>query len=129
MITGTDQVVQVVDDEVVYFTTGITEYADGDGFVFNLSGDVIGIVSKSLNKGEQGVFTAAAVNGMREIIERMVNNFPRIYCGMRLETIDNVTGDKYKLPAGVYVSEVLMGSPAMYAGIKNGDIINFCYLS
>ena len=123
MITGTGQVVQVVDDEVVYFTTGITEYEKGDGFVFNLAGDVIGIVSSSLNRGEKGVITAVAVSGMRGSIERTLNNVPRIYCGMRLETVDKVMGGMYDLPEGVYVTEVLMGSPAMYAGIKNGDII------
>ena len=123
MITGTGQVVQVIDDEVTYFTTGITEYASGDGFVYNLSGEVIGIVSRSLNGGEQGVITAAAVNGMRDIIEDTLNNVPRMYCGMRLETVDTVMSGKYKLPEGVYVAEVLTGSPAMYAGIKNGDII------
>lgn len=123
MITGTGQVVRVIDDEVAYFTTGITKYAEGDGFVYNLSGEVIGIVSRSLNNGEQGVITATSINGMREIIEKKLNNVPRIYCGMRLETVDTVMGGKYKLPDGVYVSEVLTGSPAMYAGIKNGDII------
>lgn len=123
MITGTSQVVQVIDDEVLYFTTGITEYAEGDGFVYNLAGEVIGIVSRSLNKGEQGIITAAAVNGMREIIEKTLNNVPRMYCGMRLESVDTVLGGKYKLPDGIYVTEVLTGSPAMYAGIKNGDII------
>ncbi len=123
MITGTGQVAQVVDDEVVYFTTGITEYADGDGFVFNLSGEVIGIVSKSLNKGEKGIITAVAVSGMRGTIERTLNNIPRIYCGMRLETVDTATGGTYDLPEGAYVTEVLTGSPAMNAGIKNGDII------
>ncbi len=123
MITGAGQVVQVTDDEVAYFTTGITEYAEGDGFVYNLQGEVIGIVSKSLNRGEQGVITAAAVNGMRAIIEATLNNVPRIYCGMRLEKVDSVMGGKYSLPEGIYVTEVLTGSPAMYAGIKNGDII------
>lgn len=123
MVTGTEQVVQVVDDEVMYFTTGITEYAEGDGFVFNLAGEVIGIVSDSLNKGEQGVITAANVSGMREGIENTLNNVPRIYCGMRLEAVNTVMGGKYSLPEGVYVTEVLTGSPAMYAGIKNGDII------
>lgn len=123
MITGTSQVVQVIDDEVAYFTTGITEYAEGDGFVYNLDGEVIGIVSSSLNQGEQGVITAAAVNGMHGIIEATLNNVPRMYCGMRLETVDTVMGGKYKLPEGIYVTEVLTGSPAMYAGIKNGDII------
>ena len=123
MITGTSQVVQVIDDEVAYFTTGITEYAEGDGFVYNLDGEVIGIVSSTLNQGEQGVITAAAVNEMHDIIEATLNNVPRIYCGVRLENVDTVMGDKYKLPEGVYVTEVLTGSPAMYAGIKNGDII------
>lgn len=123
MITGTDLVVQVIDDEVVYFTTGITEYAEGDGFVFNLAGDVIGMLSNTLNKGEQGIITAVEVGGMREVINATLNNIPRMYCGMRLEAVDTVMGGKYKLPEGIYVSEVLPGSPAMYAGIKNGDII------
>ena len=123
MVTGTDQVVQVVDDEVKYFTTGITEYAEGDGFVFDLTGNVIGIVSSSLNRGEKGVITAANVSGLSKVIEDTLNNIPRVYCGLRLESVDTVMGGKYSLPDGVYVSEVLTGSPAMYAGIKNGDII------
>ena len=123
MITGVSHVVQVIDDEVLYFTTGITEYAEGDGFVFDLAGQVIGIVSSTLNKGEKGIITAAMVSGMQEIIENTLNNVPRMYCGMRLETVDSAMGGKYKLPAGIYVTEVLPGSPAMTAGIKNGDII------
>lgn len=123
MITGAGQVVQVVDDEVGYFTTGITEYAEGDGVVFNLSGEVIGIVSHTLNKGEKGVITAVAVIDMQKVIEYTLNNIPRMYCGIRLESVDDVMGGKYKLPEGIYVTEVLTGSPAMYAGIKNGDII------
>ena len=123
MVTGTGQVVQVIDDEVLYFTTGITKYADGDGFIFNLAGEVIGIISNTLNKGEKGIITAAAFSGMREILEDTLNNVPRIYCGMRLELVDTVMGGRYSLPEGIYVTEVLPGSPAMYAGIKNGDII------
>lgn len=123
MITGVGQVVQVIDDEVLYFTTGITEYNEGDGFAFNLSGEVIGIVSSTLSKGEKGIITAAMVGGMQEIIENTLNNIPRIYCGMHLEAVDAAMGGKYKLPQGIYVAEVLPGSPAMTAGIKNGDII------
>ncbi len=123
MITGFSHVVQVIDDEVLYFTTGITEYNEGDGFAFNLSGEVIGIVSNTLNKGEKGIITAVMVSGMQEIIENTLNNVPRIYCGMRLEAVDSAFGGKYRLPEGIYVAEVLPGSPAMTAGIKNGDII------
>lgn len=123
MTTGVNRVVQVVDDEVLYFTTGIPKYAEGDGFVFNLSGEVIGIVSGSLNKGETGVITAAMVGGMREIIDKTLNNEPRIYYGMRLEAVDTALAGKTGLPEGIYVTEVLPSSPAMTAGIKNGDII------
>lgn len=123
MITGSDLTVQVVDDEVAYFSTGITEYADGDGFVFNLDGEVIGMMNKTLNMGEKGVITAVELGGIQGVVEDTLNNIPRIYCGLRLEAVDTVMGGKYKLPEGIYVSEVLPGSPAMYAGIKNGDII------
>ncbi|MBQ9767608.1 MAG: serine protease [Lachnospiraceae bacterium] len=124
MTTGVNQVVPVDDDEVLYFTTGITRYADGDGFAFNLSGEVIGIVSGSLNNGESGVFTAAMISGMREIIDKTLNKQPRIYCGLRLETVDEQVRGDYNLPdGGVYVTEVLPSSPAIAAGLKNGDII------
>lgn len=123
MITGVGKVVQVIDDEVEYFTTGITEYAEGDGFVFNLSGEVIGMVSNTLSGGEKGVITAAMMRGMKQVIDDTLNNVPRIYCGLRLESVDSVMGGKYKLPEGIYVMEVLPSSPAMNAGIKNGDII------
>lgn len=123
MTTGANQVVPVDDDEVLYFTTGITRYADGDGFVFNLSGEVIGIVSNSLNNGESGVFTAAMISGIREIIDKTLNKQPRIYCGLRLENMDENTKGNNNLPDGVYVTEVLASSPAITAGLKNGDII------
>lgn len=123
MTTGVNQVVPVIDDEVMYFTMGITRYADGDGFVFNLSGEVIGIVSSQLNNGETGVFTAAMVSGMRETIDKLLNKQPRIYCGMRLETVDEEAKREDPLSDGIYVTEVLPASPAMIGGIKNGDII------
>ncbi len=123
MTTGVNQVVPVIDDEVMYFTMGITRYADGDGFAFNLSGEVIGIVSSQLNNGETGVFTAAMVSGMREIIDKLLNKQPRIYCGMRLETMAEEAKREEQLSDGIYVTEVLPASPAMIGGIKNGDII------
>ena len=71
----------------------------------------------------RSVITAVEVSDMQKVLEYTLNNIPRIYCGMRLESVDDVMGGKYKLPEGIYVTEVLTGSPAMYAGIKNGDII------
>ena len=123
MVTGVGKAVQVMDDEVRYFTTDITEYETGDGFAFNLSGEVIGIASNTLRQGENGVMTATMLSSMRSIVEDILNNVPRIYCGLYLDTVDVVMSNKYNLPSGVYVEEVLPGSPALNAGIKNGDVI------
>lgn len=123
MVTGDGRVAQIIDDEIRYFTTGITEYATGDGFVFNMAGEVIGIASSTLNQGESGIITATMAGNLQGIIEKLLNQVPRMYSGMRLETIEKNAGGKYNLPQGVYVAEVLPSSPAMNAGIKNGDII------
>lgn len=123
MVTGTGKAADILDDEIRYFTTGITEYDDGDGFVFNMAGEVVGFVSGSLNQGEDGVITAASAGDLRDVVEKLLNNIPRMYSGMRLETIEKNDGGKYNLPEGVYVAEVLPSSPAMNAGIKAGDII------
>lgn len=123
MVTGDGRVAQIIDDEIRYFTTGITEYAAGEGFVFNMAGEVIGIVSNSLNQGENGVITATMAGDLQDVIVKLLNNIPRMYSGMRLETIEKNAGGKNKLPEGVYVAEVLPSSPAMNAGIKTGDII------
>ena len=42
---------------------------------------------------------------------------------MRLETVDEEMRRKNNLPDGIYVTEVLPSSPAIAAGLKNGDII------
>ncbi len=123
LVTNGGRTVKVVDDEVHYFTTGVAQYADGDGFMFNLSGEVIGMVNSTLNNGENGVFTAMTTCEMKDVIEKTLNNMPRVYCGMRLETVDEEMRRKNNLPDGIYVTEVLPSSPAIAAGLKNGDII------
>lgn len=35
----------------------------------------------------------------------------------------SVTAERYKLPLGVYITDVIMDSPAFEAGLQCGDII------
>lgn len=123
MITGTNGLVQITDDSVVYFTTNVTRYLDGDGFVFSMDGKVLGIVSAALNNGENTVFSAASIEGIRGEIDRLLNRKSRVFCGIHVETVSAAVKDKYNVPSGVYVTEVLTSSPALAAGLKAGDII------
>ena len=47
MITSLGSTVSVTDGEVAYFTTNIMEYANGHGFVVNLEGKILGLITHS----------------------------------------------------------------------------------
>lgn len=121
--TGVKESVLVADDQVSYFTTNVSRYADGDGFVYNLQGQVIGMTSSSLNRGEAGVFSAATLSEMTDILERMLNKKYKVYCGVRGEEVSEAAQKQYNVPKGIYVDEVIASSPALTAGLKSGDII------
>lgn len=123
MVTGSNGRVSVIDDVVGYFTTNISQYAESDGFAFNLDGEVFGMSGTSLNNGETGVFTAIFLDGLVDEIERMMSNGKRIYCGIGFESLEDGRRARYSLPNGVYVTEVLADSPALIAGLQKGDII------
>lgn len=123
MVTGSNGRVSVIDDVVGYFTTNISQYAESDGFTFNLNGEVFGMSGTSLNNGEKGVFTAVFLDALVDEIERMMSNGKRVYCGISFESLEDGRRARYSLPNGVYVTEVLADSPALIAGLKKGDII------
>lgn len=123
MVTGAQNIVSVIDDGVPYFTTNISRYAEGDGFFFNQEGQVVGMLSTTLNSGETTVMTAAMLSGVRSAAEKMMNSKPRAYCGIYIRELQDNASQKNSLPEGVYVVDVLPGSPALSAGMKNGDII------
>lgn len=43
--------------------------------------------------------------------------------GLEMSEVTQEVSDDYGLPEGIYVKSVLMDSPAMYAGIQTGDVI------
>lgn len=123
MITGAAEPVKLTDDTILYFTTNVTEYAGGDGFVFDMEGRVLGILSASLNNGETGIFCAASIGRIYGEVERLLNKRSRVFCGIYAETVSDSVKDKYHVPGGIYISEVQTSSPALSAGLKVGDII------
>ncbi|MBP3569570.1 MAG: PDZ domain-containing protein [Lachnospiraceae bacterium] len=124
MITSLGSTVAVTDGEVAYFTTNITEYHGGYGFVVNLEGEVLGLITHTHKENpEDGIFSAISLDSIRGVLVKLLNNAERSYFGIKGQDLPNHLAKEYELEAGVYVSEVENASPALAAGIKAGDIL------
>lgn len=124
MITSLGSAIPVTDGEIEYFTSNITEYPQGYGFVVNPEGKILGLIThmKKENK-EDGIFSAVSLDSISGIIVKLLNNADRAYFGIKGQNVPKKIKNEYQLEAGVYVGEVENASPALEAGIKAGDII------
>lgn len=136
MVNSLGDTIFVTDGVLSYFTTDITDYENGNGFVFNLDGEVMGMITHAYeNEILKGVCTVIKLNEITSVLEGLLNPWKNVMFGItgydfsketkipweerESNAILNVSGD-YK---GVYVTKVENNSPAMKAGIKPGDII------
>ena len=124
MITSLGSTVSVTDGEVAYFTTDITEYLSGYGFVVNLEGEILGMITHTHKENPaDGIFSAVSLDSIRGVIVKLLNNAERAYFGIKGQDLPKHLTDEQELEQGVYVHEVENASPALSAGIKAGDIL------
>lgn len=99
------------------------------GPLLNLDGEVIGINTAifSRNGGYMGIGFAIPSNMAHNIMKQIIETgtVTRGFLGVSLQPIDKDLADAFNLekPEGALVAEVVKGSPAEKAGIKQGDII------
>lgn len=132
MITSVGTSISILDGEIPYFTTNIIDNKNGSGFIFNLNGKVIGMITHVYEKNiTDSVSCAIALNDIRNVITSSLNPIkPVVSFGIRgtdlpesMKWISNTLGELIELKKGIYVTGVQGGSTAFYLGIKAGDII------
>jgi len=124
MITSLGSTVSITDGEVSYFTTNITEYQNGYGFVLNLKGEILGLITHNHKVNPtDGIFSAISLDSIRGAIIKLLNNAESAYFGIKGQNLPKNLAEGYEIEAGVYVKEVENASPALAAGIKAGDVI------
>lgn len=104
--------------------TDIAAESGGTGILFNLRGEAIGMIAPGIWEGKQpNTAKALGISDLKPTIELLVNGQSVPYVGIYGTTINDTISAAQNMPTGVYVAEVKPDSPAMSAGIQNGDII------
>ncbi len=96
------------------------------GPLLNLSGEVIGI-NTAVNAQAQGIGFAIPSNTVKEVLEDLMKKgkVRRGWLGVSIQEVTPAIAEYFGLEAsgGVFVREVVAGSPADKAGIQAGDIL------
>jgi serine protease Do len=123
------QDLQIVDFEDFIQTDAAINPGNSGGPLLNLDSEVIGINTAIVSKtgGYMGIGFAIPSNMAKNIMAQIIDKgaVTRGFLGVSLQAVDKDIADAFHLDKveGVLVSEVVKGSPADKAGVKQGDII------
>lgn len=96
------------------------------GPLLNIHGEVIGINTAIVAAG-QGIGFAIPVNMAKHVVEQLLKKgtVSRGWLGVSIQPVNDEIAASFglKKAAGALVNEVMTGSPAAAAGIRQGDII------
>jgi len=124
MITTEDSILNLTDCNYELLTTDIYGSEEATGFVISTAGNLLGIINQEHNAEEtKNLISFVGITELRRTLERMCNGKEMPYLGVEGMDVTEEANIKQEVPLGAYVTEVVMDSPAMKAGIQSGDII------
>lgn len=124
MIASESGQVTMVDGNYKLLMTNIYGSQSASGFLFNLKGQIIGMITtKKTPIDMRNMITAYGITDLKKIISNLSKGTRIAYLGITGTDVSQEANTEEQVPLGVYVKDVAMDSPAMQAGIQPGDII------
>lgn len=124
IVSTINNYITVADRAYRVVTTDITAAETGSSILFNTDGEVIGIGDQTVTgKDSKNLVTGYAISGIKEVIELLSNGNGVPYIGINGVEITEEIAEEQGIPQGIYVKGIESDSPAMQAGIQNGDIV------
>ncbi len=124
IITSKGSSAYITDNKIDLFNTDIRDNENSDGVIVNLRGEVIGIITQKLkDEYNQDVNTVIGISKIKEVIENLVNHKERSYFGIKGVDMTAAALEQAGITNGICITEVETDSPALEAGLQNGDII------
>lgn len=96
------------------------------GALVNSEGKIIGINTVKISvTGVEGLGFAIPIDDALPIIKELIDSgkVVRPYIGVSGVDLDEITAKRNQLVPGIYIAQVLNGSPAKEAGLQKGDVI------
>ena len=123
-ITSVNNEVVTVDRNYSVLTTDIVASEKGSGILINTKGEIVGVVIQSFS-GSQDIntLTAVAISEVSGLIKNLCAGKDIPYIGVYVSTVTDKISQKYDIPKGVFIKEIVTDSPAMKAGLQSGDVI------
>lgn len=104
--------------------TDISGSQNASGVLFNLQGEVIGIVTANKSGTDmKNMVNAYGITELKKVIEKLSNAQPIAYLGISGLDVTEEANETQGVPYGAFVKEIAMDSPAMLGGIQRGDVI------
>ena len=104
--------------------TNIVGSQNAGGVLFNLQGQVIGIITNGKSATDmKNMVCDYGITELKRHIEKMSNGEKFAYLGLKGVDVTEEANSELGVPYGAYITEVEMDSPAMLAGIQQGDVI------
>lgn len=120
------------DDIKLIQTDAAINPGNSGGALVNANGEVIGInSSKIAGSTVEGMGYAIPISDVSDIIHNLMNqktkhkvaDEDRGYLGIKGYDVTSESAQRYNMPTGVYVAEIIKGGGAQEAGIRKGSII------
>lgn len=124
IVTNAALTLDITDSDLTGIQTDIYGSTQASGLLADLKGRVIGWVDTGLNrKDAQNLISALGITELKPLIEALSNASSLSYLGVHGADVPESVQTGQGVPAGCYVTQVEMDSPAMEAGIQAGDVI------
>lgn len=124
MITNNSIYASITDGEIQVYCTNIPYSEDGNGFVLDIEGRVIGVITTAF-KEETGTTGMAfiKISHVTALLGILQKKGMIPYIGIEGRTLDESVAKAHNLEEGAYLTEVYSGAPAYEAGLRVADVI------
>ena len=124
IVTSAATAVPDADTNYKLLQTDITGSKNAGGVLFNLKGQVIGIITNKQGASDmKNMITAYGITELKKRIEKMSNGEKPAYLGISGVDVTLSVHEELGVPFGAYITEIEMDSPAMQVGMQQGDIL------
>ena len=123
-ITSNAVVIDMKDSNAGILTTDIYGSSKASGILCDFDGKVLGLICQDGSTIDaKNLIRAYSVSDLKDRIEKILNGQDIAFLGIKGTDVTEEINRELNIPLGAYVKEVVTDSPAMKAGIQNGDVI------